>query len=99
MSGNFKNRYEPTEDEINDTLEKLQARLDNEKLSPQVKEGYEEAEDILADDRRTYSGIDKLTSVQARAIAVLAVDYLNGECEAKVLLRVPAMTIQQKLKK
>jgi hypothetical protein len=83
----------PTETEIEDTLQKLQDRLEEKAMSlsanAAVKEGYEESVDILADDRRTYAGIDKLKTTQGRVIAVLAVDYLNGECTAEVLLGVP----------
>ncbi|MCF2498409.1 hypothetical protein [Dyadobacter chenhuakuii] len=90
---NTKNILHPSEDEIEDTLQKVQDRLEEKAMSlsanAAVKEGYEEAVEILADDRRTYAGIDNLKTVQARAIAVLAVDYLNAECTAEVLLGVP----------
>ncbi|CAG5072860.1 hypothetical protein DYBT9623_04400 [Dyadobacter sp. CECT 9623] len=94
----------PTEDEIEETLQKVQDRLERKEMSmpanAAVKEGYEESVDILADDRRTYQGIDRLHSVQGRAIAVLAVDYLNGECTAEVLLGVPLKgSIELRLKR
>ena len=94
----------PTEDEIEETLQKLQDRLEEKAMAlstnAAVKEGYEESVDILADDRRTYAGIDKLKTTQGRAIAVLAVDYLNGECTAEVLLGVPVKgSIETKLKR
>jgi hypothetical protein len=89
----------PSEDEIEDTLQKVQDRLEEKAMSllanAAVKEGYEESVDILADDRRNYAGIDNLKTTQARAIAVLAVDYLNGECTAEVLLGVP-LKVQSK---
>ena len=94
----------PSEEEIENTLQKLQDRLE-EKAMPllanaAVKEGYTESVDILADDRRTYAGIDNLKTVQGRAIAVLAVDYLNGECTAEALLGVPLKgSLEARLKK
>ncbi|QDK80851.1 hypothetical protein EXU85_20450 [Spirosoma sp. KCTC 42546] len=54
-----------------------------------VHEGYTEAVNILVEGRENYDGIDKLRTQQGRAIAVLAVDYLLGECSHKVLLGVP----------
>lgn len=94
----------PSEDEIEDTLQKLQDRLEEKAMSlsanAAVKEGYEESVDILADDRRTYAGIDRLKTQQGRAIAVLAVDYLNGECTAEVLLGVPLKrSLESRLKR
>lgn len=96
-------RLLPTENKIEDTLQKVQDRLEEKAMSlsanAAVKEGYEESVDILADDRRTYAGIEKLKTTQGRAIAVLAVDYLNGECTAEVLLGVPLkVSIETKLK-
>lgn len=83
----------PTEFQIQNTIDMIDDKLDDPKaeLSSNlaVKEGYTEALDILVNDRQTYDGIDSLTTVQGRAIAVLAVDYLLGDCEQKVLVGVP----------
>lgn len=89
----------PTEDEIEETVSKIYDRLENpavnKAINAGVKEGYEEAIDILVDDKKDYKLISSsLKTVQGRAIAVLAVDYLNGECTQEVLLGVP---IREKL--
>jgi glycogen synthase len=95
----------PTEDEIEDTITKIYDRLDlpaiNKALNAAVKEGYEEAINILVDDKNNYFLISSnLKTVQGRAIAVLAVDYLNGECTQEVLLGVPIKEkLEWKLKK
>ncbi|MDB5241432.1 MAG: hypothetical protein JWP57_2057 [Spirosoma sp.] len=90
--------HEPTEIEIQETIAMLQARLAEPGMSKavntRVRHGYNKAVDILAQNQRDYrnggpSGIEKLQTTQARAIAMLAVDYLNGECEQKVLVNVP----------
>ncbi|MBD2753808.1 hypothetical protein [Spirosoma validum] len=88
--GNLLN-INPSEAQIKDTLRVLQKRLAEpgmkKPINRPVREGYEEAVNILVEDRRTYEGID-LDTVQSRSIAVLAVDYLNGECEKKFLVGV-----------
>ncbi|MDQ1088583.1 hypothetical protein [Siphonobacter sp. SORGH_AS_1065] len=82
----------PTESQIQKTIDLIDDKLDDPKAelasNLAVKEGYVEALDILVNDRQTYEGIDALTTVQSRAIAVLAVDYLLGDCEQKVLVGV-----------
>ena len=83
----------PTEAQIQNTIQVLQQRLKDplmkKPINRRVREGYEESVNILVEGRETYEGIEeKLNSVQARAIAVLAVDYLLGECEHKVLVNV-----------
>lgn len=89
----------PNEDQIEETISKIYDRLENpavnKAINSAVKEGYEEAIDILVDDKNDYKLINSsLKTVQGRAIAVLAVDYLNGECTKEVLLGVP---IKEKL--
>jgi methylmalonyl-CoA mutase N-terminal domain/subunit len=83
----------PTEAQIKQTIQDLKARLAdvamNKPINRAIREGYSEVLDILVEDRRTYDGIDKLSTVQGRAIAVLGVDWLNGECTKQVLMGVP----------
>ena len=83
----------PTEYEIQETIQMLQTRLAepamNKPENTRVKHGYNKALDILAQNQRDYAGIEKLQTTQARAIAMLAVDYLLGDCEQKVLVNVP----------
>lgn len=82
----------PTEGQIKQTIQDLQKRLAdpliNQKINRPVKEGYSESVNVLAEHRTTYDGIDQLTTLQGRAIAVLAVDYLKGECSKEVLMGV-----------
>lgn len=56
-----------------------------------VKEGYIKALEILKKKMSDYTvaGIKNLSNTQSRAIAMLAVDYVNGECNILVLTSVP----------
>lgn len=84
----------PTEDEIEETLQQIQDMLelpeaDLLKNFHAVK-GYRAMVDVLADDVRSYSGIPaSLAGEVARTMAVLAVDYLNGDCSKRNLLSIP----------
>lgn len=70
--------------------ERIQEPQINQRRNAAVKEGYKEAIHILCNRIESYSGIkERCHSVQSRAIAVLAVDFLHGECEHKVLCNVP----------
>lgn len=84
----------PSDDEIEVTIQLINDILDSSQIdllkNKSVKEGYDEAVDILVEDKRSYGQISTtLKSVQGRAIAVLAVDYLNGECTREILVGVP----------
>lgn len=84
----------PSEGEIEATIQLINDILELPQIdllkNTSVKEGYDEAVDILVEDKRSYGQISNaLKSVQARAIAVLAVDYLNGECTREILVGVP----------
>lgn len=85
----------PTEEEIDETLQKINDILEKPEIdtikNKSVREGYDLAAHILAEDLREVKEVDfsPAKSVQARVIAFLAIDYLNGECEQKVLLNVP----------
>lgn len=99
----------PSEEEIEELLQQVQDKLELKNIdllvNSQVKIGYQEAVNVLADDRKTYAGIDMLPSDQSRAIATLFVDFLNGEIEARKLLdfgfglTVPKKSIESRLKK
>ena len=83
----------PTEGQIKDTIQEIKKRLNdsnmNKPINRAIREGYTEVVDILVEGRTTYDAIGSLTTVQGRAIAVLGVDYLTGECTKKVLVGVP----------
>ena len=86
-------RPRPNEMQIRKTIALIQDKLRKPAIekpaNAAVKEGYTEAVAILAEHRDTYAGIEALTSVQARSIAGLAVDYLRGETSQKMLTGVP----------
>lgn len=77
----------PSKAEINQTVEIIQKKIDSGKLSDQVAKGYEEALNILVYGKSSYRDISPtLVGDQARAIGILAVDYLNGEVSQMVLV-------------
>lgn len=85
-----------TDLEVQRTIEKIKKRMQvrakllSEKRNEAVKAGYTEALAVLEQKRLELEPIaEHCVSVQARCIAWLAVDYLQGECSAKVLLGVP----------
>jgi len=82
----------PTEEEIDKTFDLIQDRLEEElmklSINQQPRLGYEVSLDIL-EGKRTAVDITNVKGVQASAIAMLSVDYLNGDCSREVLLGVP----------
>lgn len=85
----------PSEDEIEETLQIINDILEKPEIerlaNAAVKEGYDLAAEILAKDIRDYAKADfaRVKSVQGRAIAALAIDYLLGDCKQDVLVGVP----------
>lgn len=83
-----------TEEEIQAALAAISERIQepqmNQWRNATVKEGYNEAIHILSNRIESYDDIPKRChSVQSRAIAVLAVDFLHGVCEHHILCGVP----------
>lgn len=84
-----------TNEEIQETISKIEERLAdirvNRFVNAPVKEGYLKAVEILRDHQTdiTRVKLEELKTVQGRAIAALAIDYLNGECAQYILLGVP----------
>lgn len=84
-----------TNEEIQETISKIEERLAdirvNRFVNAPVKEGYLKAIEILRDHQTdiTRAKLKELKTVQGRAIAALAIDYLNGECAQYILLGVP----------
>ncbi len=74
-------------------IAKIEARLAEKAINrtenKPVKDGYTMTVDILRRRQTDYAGIETLPTDQARAIAMLAVDYLKGECHELVLSQVP----------
>ena len=83
-----------TEEEIQAAIAAIGQRIQepqiNQRRNAAVKEGYKEAIHILCNKIESYNDIPtRCHSVQSRAIAVLAVDFLHGECEHRILCGVP----------
>lgn len=81
----------PARTEILETVsiieQKLQLPVFSLAANEKVKEGYTEAILVLTENRNSYSQISTLlTSDVSRAIAVLAVNYINGECSRETFL-------------
>lgn len=81
--------------EIKETISKIEERLSDKRVNrfvnAPVKEGYLKSIEILKGRQTdiTKAGLEELKTVQGRAIAALAIDYLVGECTQFVLLGVP----------
>lgn len=81
--------------ELNQCAKMIQDRLNDCFMdlprNARVKEGYIKALEILKREMSDYTGagIKSLSNTQSRAIAMLAVDYVNGECDILVLTSVP----------
>lgn len=83
----------PTDDEIADSMVKIEAKLQikaiNKYVNAPIKEGYTKALEILRCRQKDYSNIETLKTHQGRAIAMISVDYLKGQCDPVVLCGVP----------
>lgn len=83
------------EKEIKNCIRAIKKRLDDKRVNrfcnSSVKTGYIKSLEILEKKICSYevANIKELPTVQSRAIAVLAVDFLNGECTEKVILEIP----------
>ncbi|MDQ1086671.1 MULTISPECIES: hypothetical protein [unclassified Siphonobacter] len=80
----------PTKYQINKTIAEVVNKLERLGENPvdnfPEKEGLQEVQAILKEGRTRYSSISKLKTRQARAMALLAVDYVNGGCSAHSLM-------------
>lgn len=88
-------RSTPSEDQIEESILMISRILQhpdtNRAENIALKNGYREAIKILVGNIRSYDQIDlMLEAGLALSIAVMAVDYLNGECSQKALLAVEA---------
>ncbi|WP_131961642.1 hypothetical protein [Dyadobacter psychrotolerans] len=86
----------PTPQHVEETINLIYQKLErpemNHPANAAIREGYEEAADILFENYRTYAGVSS-TTIQGRSIAVMAVDYLNGNVSQKVLVGVPPVSV------
>lgn len=77
----------PANAEIMETVNIIQEKLELLSGNEVVKEGYVEAIQLLTENKTSYDQIS--TSIKnhvSRAIAVLAINYINGECSRETLL-------------
>ena len=83
------------ETEIQNCILKIEERLNDQRIkrfvNAPVKEGYLKAVEILKKRETdiTKAKLEELKTIQGKAIAALAIDYLKGECTQSVLLGVP----------
>ena len=74
---------------INVISEKLNDPRSDLPENAQAKEGLLEARQIIMSGKTDYDGLERLSGAQSRAIACLAVDFLNGTCEDKFFIDFP----------
>jgi ribosome maturation factor RimP len=94
MNSSEQKEYEyitPTSQEVEETITLINKKLESLKTNlsenKNVNEGYTEALRLLTENNNSYDDItSSLTTDVSRAIAVLAVDYINGECSREVFL-------------
>lgn len=83
----------PQQEHIADTIKKIEARLQENKINKfvnaSVKEGYAKALDILKNNDVAFDRYNELKTIQSKSIAAIAVDYLKGECAQEVLCNIP----------
>lgn len=81
--------------EIQKTIQEIENRLADKRMNrfvnAPVKEGYLKAIEILSKQQTdiTKAKLEELKTIQGKAIAALAIDYLKGECTQSILLGVP----------
>lgn len=92
---NSKPGEKPTDEQIKETISIIEERLEHKSINrfvnAAVKEGYVNALKILDSKEADFNKVNasSLKSVQSRAIASLACDYLAGSCTQVTLLMVP----------
>ena len=89
-----------TEDEIQSAITLINQRRQEAGMTlpanREVKAGYREALRVLCNKDESLEHIAaNCQSVQARCIAWLAVDYLQGECSQKVLCNIPIKLLEE----
>lgn len=76
----------PTEEDIDSAAVEIDEKLSRENLPEQVVVGYRAGARLLRARQKDYAGIGALPSIRARAVAMLAVDYMRGLCSRRNLL-------------
>lgn len=92
-----------TEEEIQSAITLINQRRQEAGMklpaNAEIKAGYREALRVLCDKDESLEHIAaNCQSVQARCIAWLAVDFLQGECSQKVLCNIPIKQLEEEQK-
>lgn len=92
-----------TEEEIQSAITLINQRRQEAGMklpaNAEVKAGYREALRVLCDKDESLEHIAaNCQSVQARCIAWLAVDFLQGECSQNVLCNIPIKQLEEEQK-
>lgn len=92
-----------TEEEIQSAITLINQRRQEAGMTlpanREVKAGYREALRVLCNKDESLEHIAaNCQSVQARCIAWLAVDFLQGECSQKVLCNIPIKQLEEEQK-
>lgn len=75
----------PSDTDIDATVTTIILKLKFSIMPPDIESAYRMAARILRDRRRDYAGIGSLPTVRSRALAMLAVDYMDGLCTRETL--------------
>lgn len=70
---------------------RLKGKIINQPQNCEIVSGYKSAIDLISKGVTSYEKIDlsSLNTPQARAIAFLSVDFVNGITAEKILLKIP----------
>jgi hypothetical protein len=81
----------PTGEDVKETIALLHIKLESREMQfpahDALRQGYQAAIALLEKNKNSYEDIPpSLETDTSRAIAVLTVDYLNGECSRETLM-------------
>lgn len=83
-----------TPEEINAVIQKLETRLTEPEMANGKNEGlrmgYEKAVELLKRSESEYN-VGQLLNAQAKAIAILSVDFVNGFEESSNFVNIPTV--------
>ena len=82
----------PTDEDIdrmaNQLEEMLKHKCLNRYANAAIKEGYTKAVEMLRSRQKDFTGLEKLRSIRARAIASLTADWQLGKCSEEIFVGV-----------
>ena len=84
---------QPSKIEIQSVIDRIERRLKEDSFDQLVNKplqaGYLEAIRLLKSGTTNYAEIEALREKRSQNVAILAVDYLRGECSSKDLTEIP----------